>query len=571
MPLDKVPDDDLLRRLSFLLNGSRRVEADLVAHIGEVDARRLFAREASPSMFSYCTHVLRLSEFEAYLRITAARAARQHPVLLAMLREGKLHLTAVARLAPHLTPENRETLLRRASHRTKRELEELIAELNPRPDVPALVRRLPDHRREIELTSFEHGSAQAPSPRSASSLTDPPRAVLPSPPAGSPFAQLGPDRVAPPGLRASLPHCGRCTAASPTACRSRAIGARAIGARAIGARVIGARVIGARAGRRRHGRQGSSSPWNGAASRAPLARSLQDPVHRRLRPARQAGPAQGPDARHGARWRPRRDHRPGRHREARTPRSPKIRPDEGPAPGPSEEERITLVSAHPRRDPKGRLRTGRWAVPLRGHARPTMPRTREAGVPPPTPLRPRRRALSRERHDALSTPQRLPRRARLWPQGHGGTPPLEDPRLRHPPRSRGGASPPALSSGDRPLERGNRTRKSGRRAMGPKSPPRDDRRGHTPRPFGGAAETGPARREDRRPMPMRRANEPGRVCFRLPQALPMSPCEEAGRARATPAPVTTRTIPHPSRPLQLLGPKTVLMLLFPRHLEPKDP
>ena len=114
-----------------------------MAHIGEVDARRLYAREASPSMFAYCTQVVHLSEFEAYLRITAARAARLHPMLLAMLREGSLHLTAVAKLAPHLARENCETLLGRAAHRTKREVEELIAELAPRPDAPAVVRKLP--------------------------------------------------------------------------------------------------------------------------------------------------------------------------------------------------------------------------------------------------------------------------------------------------------------------------------------------------------------------------------------------------------------------------------------------
>ena len=143
-PLERVPDDALLHQLAELLRRSRRVEADLVAHIGEADARRLYAREASPSMFAYCTEVLRLSEFEAYLRITAARAARQHPVLLAMLREGSLHLTAVAKLAPHLTRENCETLLGRAAHRTKREVEELIAEVAPRPDAPTVVRKLPE-------------------------------------------------------------------------------------------------------------------------------------------------------------------------------------------------------------------------------------------------------------------------------------------------------------------------------------------------------------------------------------------------------------------------------------------
>src|SRR5262249_49266695 len=141
--LRSLSDDELLYRLLDLLRQSRRVEADLVAHIGEVDARRLYAREAAPSMFVYCTGVLHLSEAEAYLRITVARAAREHPVLLNRLRDGSLHLSGIAKLVPHLTLENREAVLARAAHCSKRAIEELIAELAPRPDVPTAVRVLP--------------------------------------------------------------------------------------------------------------------------------------------------------------------------------------------------------------------------------------------------------------------------------------------------------------------------------------------------------------------------------------------------------------------------------------------
>ncbi len=144
--LTSFSDDELLRRLSDLLGQSRRDEADLVAHIAEVDSRRLYAREASPSMFAYCTEVLHLSEAEAYLRIAAARASREHPLLLTMLADGRLHLTAIAKLAPHLTVENREALLKRAAHRSRRQIEELVAELSPRPDAPAVMRKLPGPR-----------------------------------------------------------------------------------------------------------------------------------------------------------------------------------------------------------------------------------------------------------------------------------------------------------------------------------------------------------------------------------------------------------------------------------------
>jgi hypothetical protein len=141
--VESLSDTALLRSLSDLNRQSRRVEADIVAHIAEVDARRLYAREAKSSMHVYCVEVLEFTDFEAYLRITAARATRNYPELLDMLRDGRLHLTAVARLASHLTSKNWKAVLGRAAHRSKREIEELIAELAPRPDVPSRMRKLP--------------------------------------------------------------------------------------------------------------------------------------------------------------------------------------------------------------------------------------------------------------------------------------------------------------------------------------------------------------------------------------------------------------------------------------------
>jgi hypothetical protein len=158
-PLQSIPDDDLLRRLAELMGQSRRLEADIVAHIAEVDERRLYSREAFPSMFAYCTDVLHLSEAEAYLRICAARASREHPKLLTMPADGRLHLTGIAKLAPHLTRENRDGILERATHRSKRQIEEQIAEIAPRPDVREMVRKLPERK---ALESVGQGPAPMP-------------------------------------------------------------------------------------------------------------------------------------------------------------------------------------------------------------------------------------------------------------------------------------------------------------------------------------------------------------------------------------------------------------------------
>ncbi|GMR22779.1 MAG: hypothetical protein BMS9Abin37_1152 [Acidobacteriota bacterium] len=64
-------------------------------------------------------------------------------MLLAMLADGRLHLSGIVELAPHLTDENRDELLARATHKTKRQILELVAEIAPKPDVPSVVRKLP--------------------------------------------------------------------------------------------------------------------------------------------------------------------------------------------------------------------------------------------------------------------------------------------------------------------------------------------------------------------------------------------------------------------------------------------
>ena len=79
--LSLIRDDDLLRRTGDLTGRSRRTEATLLAYLGEIDARRLYLREACSSIFAYCTERLHFSGGEAFLRIAAARATREHPVI----------------------------------------------------------------------------------------------------------------------------------------------------------------------------------------------------------------------------------------------------------------------------------------------------------------------------------------------------------------------------------------------------------------------------------------------------------------------------------------------------------
>jgi 5-methylcytosine-specific restriction endonuclease McrA len=140
----------LLHRFGDLVCRDRRCTAEMLGVIAEVDQRKLWATRACPSMFAFCVEHFHMSEAVTAKRIWAARTARRFPVIFKMVARGELHLSAIHQLAKHLTDDNHRTLLNRAKHKSSREVERLVAEIAPKPDVPSRVRALP-RRRETEI------------------------------------------------------------------------------------------------------------------------------------------------------------------------------------------------------------------------------------------------------------------------------------------------------------------------------------------------------------------------------------------------------------------------------------
>jgi hypothetical protein len=120
--LTHLSDAALLRGLTVRATRDRELTAMLLAYIAEADSRRAYVPEGCASMFAYCVDRLRFSEDSASKRIPAARAARRGPALFDALAEGRLHLSAVWLLAPHITPDNADELIEAATHRRKSEI-----------------------------------------------------------------------------------------------------------------------------------------------------------------------------------------------------------------------------------------------------------------------------------------------------------------------------------------------------------------------------------------------------------------------------------------------------------------
>ncbi|HKY41263.1 MAG TPA: RuvA C-terminal domain-containing protein [Polyangiaceae bacterium] len=137
--LSSLSDDELVARLPALVQTERQAMADVIEHLVEVERRRLYLAYATSSLYRYCIDRLGYAEDAALKRHRVAQLALRVPEVLEDLRNGTIHLTGLFLLSKYLTEENATAILEEARGRSRRGIEELIAQLFPRPDVAASV------------------------------------------------------------------------------------------------------------------------------------------------------------------------------------------------------------------------------------------------------------------------------------------------------------------------------------------------------------------------------------------------------------------------------------------------
>ncbi len=136
----------LALRLHDLVGEERNVQVDFLLHLDEFDRRRAYLEGSYASVWDYCLKALHLGEGAAWRRIAAMRVLRKVPRTETALRDGRLCLTTLALLGQVLTDENADDLLARAAHRSKAEVDSLVASVKPRTAPVDGVRKLSEPR-----------------------------------------------------------------------------------------------------------------------------------------------------------------------------------------------------------------------------------------------------------------------------------------------------------------------------------------------------------------------------------------------------------------------------------------
>jgi len=115
-------------------------KADVLGLLGEIVARHTFVAEGFADPREYCVRALGMSADQAVRRLRAARTAHQYPALLHAIAAGRLNVTAINTLGPHLSAEHCDELVALAAGKTIEELERALRARQAPAPAPVLER-----------------------------------------------------------------------------------------------------------------------------------------------------------------------------------------------------------------------------------------------------------------------------------------------------------------------------------------------------------------------------------------------------------------------------------------------
>jgi hypothetical protein len=155
---------EVLAETDQIVAQDRKLTLRLLNNLHEIEQNKFYLELGYSSMFDYCTGHLKFSEPAALRRIRTARCLAVHPQLHPMLGNGDVSLTTVALISYHLKPDNAASLIGAIQGKSKREVEQIIAALEPLSTIP------PDRSRPfvVAVTTCAKSTSSGDGKKSAS-------------------------------------------------------------------------------------------------------------------------------------------------------------------------------------------------------------------------------------------------------------------------------------------------------------------------------------------------------------------------------------------------------------------
>jgi len=164
MNLKSISDSELLVATKQLASEEKRIGIQVLHHLREIDARKLFASLGFSSLFIYCTAELGYSEGGAYRRIAAMKLLREVPEYESKLQGGVVSVATLSQVQSFLVQEKRQLgktysqaekleLLAKVEGKSSQQTERVLAEISPQSARVEKERVINGEETEIRFTA----------------------------------------------------------------------------------------------------------------------------------------------------------------------------------------------------------------------------------------------------------------------------------------------------------------------------------------------------------------------------------------------------------------------------------
>jgi hypothetical protein len=145
--LNKISDRQLVDEVIIKVKAEKKLVAEVISYLGEIDRRKVFADYGVSSLFKFCTRILKYSDAEAGIRVKAVRAVKRIPEIMPKMKAGTLGLTAVAQVETFLQNnpgENKTDVVRAVEGKSANEVKKILAERDRSTPSPQVKLVLPE-------------------------------------------------------------------------------------------------------------------------------------------------------------------------------------------------------------------------------------------------------------------------------------------------------------------------------------------------------------------------------------------------------------------------------------------
>src|SRR6218665_1758045 len=155
-------DDTLFERTHQLVREERRLTLDVIHHLREIQARKLYLERGYPSLFEMCITEFKYSPAAAQRRIEAMRLIQDMPHVEEKIAAGQISLSTAAQVQSFFRKEEKADkaysleqkaeILESLVGKSTREVERELVKLSPEQAPPEKERWLSEDRVELRLS-----------------------------------------------------------------------------------------------------------------------------------------------------------------------------------------------------------------------------------------------------------------------------------------------------------------------------------------------------------------------------------------------------------------------------------